>query len=59
MEYVPCVNYHVFGGINLLFMNTLASKIITPGFNCILALADRIIALHSFELPRYCHDALR
>ena len=35
----------------LTFLYNVASKICAPGFNCILALADTIIAFHSSEIP--------
>ena len=38
----------------------MASKIFVPGLNCILSLADTVIALNSSELPRgNCRSALR
>ena len=38
--------------VKAIIETTVASKIFGPSFNCILALADKIIALHSSELTR-------
>ena len=42
----------MFMDIKRMKLYTIAIKIFTPGFNWILALAETIIAMNNYELPR-------